>query len=524
MTGETKRGFTLYLMFTTMLCGGLVMLLELLGSRVIGPFFGVGLFVWTSLIAVALVALALGYSVGGWLSDRYRDPAYLYAVISLAGVLVLCIPVIQAPVLKASQQLGLRGGTLFSSLVLFGPSLFLLGFVSPYVVKIAVAELRAIGKTVGRFYALSTIGSGVGTLLTGFFLIPWLGVKGIFVFAGALLLALGAGYFLLFARRWVALALLPLPFLISGTDPVLEKTMSDGTRVTLVEGEESYYGRLKVLDYSYGSQRIRELTIDSLVQGGVDMSSGLSIYGYPYVLQLLPRALHPAGERALMIGVGAGIVPRWYSEQGVLTDVVDIDPAVVTMAAEHFDFATSGDVHIEDARYYLRRTRDRYDYLLLDVFSGDSTPGHVLSREAMALVATRLTPAGVFAANLVGDLGNDTFVTASIVKTVAAHFDQVELYPTFRVSTDNPSGNYVLVAYNGAPRHFEPRRVLAGEPLHPFVQREVAMALTRPYQLPRGAAGLVLTDNYNPIEFYDVAVREQIRRDILRDSDPDMLL
>ncbi len=523
MDSGKEKLFNYYLMLTTVLCGGLVMLIELLGSRVVGPFFGVGLFVWTSLIAVALIALALGYSIGGRLSDRYREPAYLYGVIVLAGFLVLLIPLIQAPVLKFSQGLGLRMGALFSTLVLFGPSLLLLGFVSPYVVKIAVQELHLIGKTVGRFYALSTIGSGLGTLLTGFFFIPWLGVTGIFFAASGTLLLIGCGYFALFQRRWWALGALLVPVLMAAPEVQREKVLPDGTRVSVVEEVDSYYGQLKVVDYSFGAKGIRELTIDGLVQGGIDPGTGQSVYDYPYLLHLLPRALQPEGRSALMIGVGAGIVPRLYSQQGVRTDVVDIDPEVMALAERYFAFSTSGDHYIEDARYFLTRTDHTYDYLLLDVFSGDTTPGHVLSAEAMALVKQRLAPGGVFAVNLVGDLAGELFIAASIIRTVATQFDQVLLYPTFEVSPENPIGNYVLLAYDGPPR-VPSATVLADRRVHPLAEEGVRRWLGAPYRLPDSEGSIVLTDNYNPIDFYDQAAREQVRMNILRQTDADMLL
>ncbi|HSD60489.1 MAG TPA: fused MFS/spermidine synthase, partial [Burkholderiales bacterium] len=195
MRADSPKGFIPYLVLTAFVCGGLVMVIEVLGSRVIGPFFGVSLFVWTALITVTLVALAAGYAAGGHLADRRSSPDWLYGIILLAGFAVLLVPLAKAPVLKACLPLGLRAGALTSAAALFGPSLFLLGCVSPYVVKIAARELQSLGRTVGGLYALSTVGSFVGTVATGFFLIAFLGVNHIFLLTGAALVALGAGYF-----------------------------------------------------------------------------------------------------------------------------------------------------------------------------------------------------------------------------------------------------------------------------------------------------------------------------------------
>ncbi|MGD8559779.1 MAG: fused MFS/spermidine synthase, partial [Gammaproteobacteria bacterium] len=105
-----SKGFMMYILLTAVLCGALVMAIEVMGSRVIGPFFGVSLFVWTSLITVTLVALSLGYAFGGYLADRYSSPKYLYSIIMVAGALTLLVPMLQAPVLKLCAPLGLRTG------------------------------------------------------------------------------------------------------------------------------------------------------------------------------------------------------------------------------------------------------------------------------------------------------------------------------------------------------------------------------------------------------------------------------
>ncbi|MEE9524173.1 MAG: fused MFS/spermidine synthase, partial [Thermodesulfovibrionales bacterium] len=154
-----SRPFIYYLFFTALTCGAMIMVIEVLGSKVIGPVFGVSLFVWTSLITVTLVALSAGYAAGGYISDKKDHPDYLYGIIFVAGLLVILIPFAKSIVLRSCQPLGLRMGALTSSTILFGPSLFLLGCVSPYIIKVSARELRNIGRTVGVFYSISTVGS-----------------------------------------------------------------------------------------------------------------------------------------------------------------------------------------------------------------------------------------------------------------------------------------------------------------------------------------------------------------------------
>ncbi len=518
-----SRAFLSYLIATAVVCGALVMVIEILGSRVIGPFFGVSLFVWTSLITVTLVALAAGYAAGGVLSDRWPSPAVLYAVILAAGVLALAIPLLKGMVLKGALGWGLRTGALASSLVLFGPSLFLLGCVSPYLIKIAAREVRNIGRTVGLFYALSTTGSFLGTVLTGFFFIAYFRVSMIFTVIGAVLIALSAGYFLLFRRRAVAVAALALPFLFAPPHGIAAKTLADGTTVSRVVDKDTYYGNLKIVDYTLGGSHQRDLLIDGLVQGGVDMGSMMSLYEYSYLLEFLPYGMNPKGKSCLVIGLGAGLIPIWYEQRGIRTDVVEIDPDVVALARDYFGFSVSGEVFVQDARYFLNRTRNRYDYIILDVFSGDTTPGHVLSLEALQTLRRRMTDHGILAINLIGSLEREPFMTASIIRTLEQVFASVEVHPNYVVEREETGGNITVLATPGPMPPFDRTRV-AGFPVNPGAREGVNRFLENRFRLPEGTPAMVLTDDYNPIDFFDLRLKEWLRSMILKNSEVDILI
>ena len=520
---DDSRTFLYYLVSTAMVCGALIMAIEILGSRVIGPFFGASLFVWTSLITVTLIALAAGYAAGGVLSDRKPSPAYLYGIILLSGVLTLLVPVLKGPVLKATVSWGLRTGAFASSLALFGPALFLLGCVSPYLVKIAAREMQNLGRTVGLFYAISTVGSFVGTVLTGFFLIAYFGVNAIFTVIGSLLIALASGYFLFFRKKVAILAALVLPLLLSHQVGPVSKLMANGTRVTKVFSKDTHYGNLKVVDYSLGEKRQRELMIDGLIQGGMDPADRQSVYEYAYYLEFLPYGINPAGKNCLVIGLGAGLVPVWYEARGVRTDIVDIDPDVVSIAKNYFGFAVSGDVIIADARYYLNTSSKQYDYIILDVFNGDTTPGHILSLEALELVRARLTEKGIVAINLIGSLKHENFMTVSIIRTLEKVFRNVDIYPNYDMETSEGGGNITVLAYDAAFKPFD-RSSVAGLSVHPFAEAGVNRFLGNPYRLPAGTPGMILTDDHNPIDFYDIWLKEWVRNTILAGIDLDMLI
>lgn len=520
---ERSRSLLIYLLVTAVISGALVMLVQVLGSRVIGPFFGVSLFVWTSLITVTLLALSGGYAIGGMLSDRFQRPEVLYGIIFTAGLLVLLIPLLKSPVLKACLPLGLRGGAFASTLILFGPVLLLLGCVSPYLVKLTASKLKNIGRVVGSLYALSTLGSTVGTVVTGFVLIAYLSVDQIFALAGGLLITLSVVYFVAFQRRWAALLLLIFPFLLYQPQTPVSVTRADGTQVDLVHRADNYYGDIKVVDYSFGKTHYREMIIDGMIQGGIDLADKQSIYEYNYYIQFLSRMLVPEGKDCLVIGLGLGAIPTWYEQQGIRCDIVDINPAVVEIARDYFNFQHSGDMFIEDARYYLNSTDRRYDYIVLDVFSGDVTPAHLLSVEALSLMRERLAPGGVLAVNLIGSLKQETYMTASVIKTLQAAFDEVDVFPAFDPQKSEMSvGNIALMAYQGPTRTLQVDHTRFQT--HASVQLAVFANLGRKFEFPPGTPAIVLTDDYNPIDFFDGWLRETVRGMILETTDWDILI
>lgn len=517
-----SQAFFAYLILTAVACGALVMVIEVLGSRIVGPLYGVSLFVWTSLITVTLVSLAGGYAVGGHLADRRGKTGDLYTIILAAGVLVLMVPLAKGPILKACLPLGLRGGAFVSSLILFGPSLFLLGCISPYLIKVAAREVTRIGRTVGTFYALSTLGSVVGTVATGFFLIGALGINQTLLATGCALIALAAGYFVLFRRQLQAAALAVVPLLFLPPGPPQRRTLPNGTVATVVQVRDGFYGNLKVVDYTVPGFTEREIVIDGLVQGGVDLTTGESVYPYPYYLEFIPLALHPAGRTCLVVGLGCGVIPRRFHQRGVEVDVVDIDPEVVDLAKRHLGFAIPNEVAIADARTYLAESEQRYDYLILDAFTGDTTPAHLLSVEALGVARDRLTERGVLAMNLAGSLERETFMTASVVRTLEELFDQVEVYPTF--DRKETSGNLAVVAYQGEPRRFSPTATLQGQTIHYRVRADIMRNLGRRFRFPEGTPAIVLTDDYNPIDVYDTWLKERVRQTIIDGTDWDILV
>jgi len=207
----------------------------------------------------------------------------------------------------------------------------------------------------------------------------------------------------------------------------------------------------------------------------------------------------------LCIGLGIGIVPMDFASQGARVDVAEINPAVVPVAVSFFDLKTNKlHITIDDGRHFLNRCRgEQYDAVILDAFLGDSSPSHLLTREAFASMHRVLRPGGALVINAFGDLetGRD-FFAASLTQTLKAVFKSV------RIHTSGDGGLF-YVATDRSPLEFIHPPNLEG--IHPEVLRDTRTAYSRIVDT-YPEHGRVLTDNYNPAEFYDAHNREALRR------------
>src|SRR3990172_10882611 len=168
--------------------GASVLAIEILGTRILGPFYGVSLFLWSALITVTLAALSIGYVIGGHWADKGATVSRLCIMMSGAGGWLILSPWIKEPVILLSEPFGLRFAVLVASFILFAPPLTLLGMVIPYAIKLRTTNLDEVGRTAGNLYAISTIASVISALLTGFVLIPNVGVNRLTLTIGVILL------------------------------------------------------------------------------------------------------------------------------------------------------------------------------------------------------------------------------------------------------------------------------------------------------------------------------------------------
>ena len=498
---QTDNPNNLWLYLTVFITGASVMVIELLGTRLIAPFYGASLYVWSSLIAVTMIALAVGYFVGGHWAD-WAQRTGLSLIIALAGLFTLLIPWLTRPVLLMTDPLGLRGGAFTSALVLFSPSLTLLGMVGPFAIKLATSKLDGVGSSSGTIYAVSTVGSVIGTLLLGFFLFPWVGSRQILVSLGLILFVLAIAVAIYEQKRYAkTIAVLPCTILMLAGLCLVPKIVGAGhvptdDRFNVLSEHESLYGFVRVIEQP--AKDLRFLTADASMIGAANISDGVNRLTYQDIVALIP-AIKPSIKKALLIGQGAGHMAMALRDKyGIVVDTLEIDPAVADAASNYFGFKPNGTQTIGDARYEIRHLSGHYDLIIHDCFTGGSEPSHLLTVETLQQLKGLLVQDGILALNFVAfGQGEGQQALASVSKTVA------HVFPSQSLFVSEPGDNfndYIFLA--------------SGKPIglaSPALSAEQATWLNQRKFSVDASDGIVLTDNLNPLEHLQTRKSEHYR-------------
>lgn len=487
------------LLSTVFVTGASILVIELIGTRVLAPFFGSGIYTWSALIAITLAALALGYSLGGRFADKSPRPIILFYLCLLAGIWTIVTPwlaTLLLPHLVSGTEI--RVAVLLSGVLLFFPNLFVLGMACPFVIRLFSSDREAAGRTSGRVFAFSTLGSLLAALATGFFLVPNYGVLSILTFCGAGLMVLALFGFAYLKRPFGAVSALLLVCLsVLGTQA---PPPAQHASLELVDSSPSFYGHVQVV-HRYG---LKLLLVNGVLQNQAADTSEVTLTYLPFFATLpLIRGLGDEETNSLVIGLGAGQLPMMLMQNGVEVEAVEIDPVVESMGRKHFGLDMPADkVHFVDGRLFLEQTGNRYDYIFLDAFNADQVPWHILSREALEIAQSRLKAGGMVALNTVSLPGSDEI--SAVYQTLASVFSDVRV---FNQNTDPGLSNIVFLA-SDAPIRLVP----FAHDLEPE-QAENALAYLGG-EIHNLGGGLVLNDDYNPINHLHESAQAQWRRDM----------
>ena len=398
----------IFLYMTEFFAGMSVMAVELGASRLLAPYFSSSQIVWTIIIGTIMIAMALGNIYGGRSADKSPNPYKLYKRIMIAAIWIALIPVVGKYII-----IGISAVLIFSvnsnfliiaafgaCMVIFVFPLFLLGTVTPSLVKYSVDSLEDNGKTVGTLGAFNTIGSIIGTFVPTFISIPAVGTSITFLIFAGILLALSIVYFVsenTGKKRIVASILVFVLCCGLGYSDSFAFWENDLT----YEGE-SVYNYLQV----YENSDEVELSTNVLfgVQSVYMKNENLTgmYYDYAMAAPLMINGKELSNMDVLILGMGTGTYAtqcrKFFGDMNI--EGVEIDEKITDLSRKYFSLSEDIPVTTYDGRAFLNATEKKYDVIMVDAYQDITIPFQMSSVEFFQLVKEHLNENGVMVVNM----------------------------------------------------------------------------------------------------------------------------
>jgi spermidine synthase len=469
---------------------------EIAAARLLAPYFGASTIIWANTIATVLVALSAGYWLGGKLADRRADLRGLCAVVLVASLLLALVPFVADPFLRlsvnalGSLSVGGFAGSLAAVLVLVAVPVMLLGTVAPYVSRLSVQSVDETGRTIGNLYAISTVGSLVGTFLAALLLIPTIGTHRTFI-VFALSLALVSLPGLRLRRFWMA------PLLVGASLAIPPAAIGAGVAHGRVIYEtETQYQYARVVQFPSGVRWLQlneGVAVHSLYRPGTFLT-----HGYWDNFLVLPFAAKPSApgptppSRIAILGDAAGTVARAYGHffPHTRVDAVELDGKLTQIGKRYFHLSGPHlHLYTADARPWLQASRARYGAIFLDAYRQPYIPFYLVTRQFFESARDHLRPGGTFIVN-VGHLPDSSSLERVVTATLRAAFpyvirDRVSRENSLLVASTAPlSGDAMIAAHAHVP-----------------LELQGLLASTSGQLGPTLTGGKVYTDDKAPVEW-----------------------
>lgn len=495
-----------YLSFAVFSSGMTTLAVELTASRLLGSVFGTSNLVWASIIGLILIYLTVGYFIGGRVADRNPYPEKFFSIMLWGAFTSGLVPLVSRPVLRfAAQafdelQMGILFGSFFAVLILFIAPVTLLGTISPFAIRLAITEPHEAGKVSGRIYAISTLGSFIGTFLPVLVFIPLIGTTSTFLLFSYYLmivalvgLGISSGWRNILRWVWMPLLLAGMTFLWS----------SGGIKNTSgqIYETESAYNYIEVLERDeYVTLRLNEGQGVHSIYHPEDFD-----YNGPW-LQFIaapffntPPYQPEDVKRIAIVGLAAGTIARQATEVygSIPIDGFEIDPKIIEVGKEYFEMTMPNlNAFALDGRWGLSESEETYTIIGIDAYRPPYIPWHLTTQEFFALTRQRLTDDGVLVMN-VGRAPNDRSLIDALVTTLRG------VYPSVHVM-DVPNTFNSMVYATVQPTTFENLAnnlnslILRGN-VHPLLLNSVNRVVL--FQQPDPEPTVVFTDDRAPVEW-----------------------
>ena len=500
-----------FLYLTEFFAGMSVMAVELGASRLMAPYFSSSQIVWTVIIGVIMIAMAIGNLWGGKLADQAKSPDRLYRRLIIAAIWIALIPFAGRWLIAGVSLLlatfvtknFLVWAALAACLVIFAFPCVLLGTVTPSLTKFTVDNLDDTGKTVGRLNALNTIGSIIGTFVPTFITIPAVGTAATFLIFAGVLAAIGIVYFA-FARKRMLKGIVAAVVIVGlcFTLPTYSFAFWEND-ITLED--ESIYNYLQVKDND--KRTVLSTNVLFGVQSIQRKDAELTGMYYDYALAAPCMAgmdgSENDGRSVMILGMGSGTYAsycvRYFS--GVKVQGAEIDQKIADIATEYFGLPDSVEVAVEDGRAYLTASQEQFDVIMVDAYQDITIPFQLSSVEFFTEVQRHLKPGGVMVVNLNMTSAQDGSINQYLCDTMASVFAH-----TYTVNV--PANTNTVVFCTDADdlrQTFDENRVRLSNAKYADMMEKVAQSL-QDYT----GGDCILTDDKAPVELLGMRVLDEL--------------
>ena len=396
--------YLLYLL--SFLEGCSVMVCELAGAKMLAPFFGTSLYVWAAVLGLTLLGLTMGYFLGGIMSKKYaNDDRLLFWVLIFAGLSLSIMPISSKWIMEMTINLNLQTGAIISLLIFMFPPLVFMGMTSPIIINLLTQEANNAGNSAGNVYAISTLGGILLTFLSGFYFIPEFGVSKPSLVVGVILALIPT--ILLLKRKQMTAGLLFIAFFVLGGWNLGVQEEFPPNYNVLYESE-GILGQVRVVDHPSF-----EITPDARIGRGLLVNNTLQTFvGHENDMQYsiwswanyFPTAasIFPKGSKVLLLGLGGGTIVKQFHRLGYEVDAVEIDKRIWDVSVEYFNMDPETNVVIDDARHFIRTTKNKYDIIVFDTFLSESVPEHLITKEGFDDARKILNQGGMIMTNFYG--------------------------------------------------------------------------------------------------------------------------
>lgn len=505
-----------FLLLTNFISGMSIMALEITAARLLAPYFGTSIFVWTNIIGVVLLALSCGYYFGGKYADRNPNLRALFIPMIISGIIFLIIPWLVKPlsnfitistVTVDSSTLIIFVGSFLVTIMLFALPIFLLGMVSPFIIRLYKSKSSHLGSAAGNIFAISTIGSILGTFLPTLLLIPLFGSHITINIFATLLILLATFGLAGNSLKFLIIPLIVLP-LVSINASALRSSEN------LLYESESSYQYIRVLE---GSDHTRYLVFNE--GGGIQSlykpGSTLSGMYYDYFLPLISLPSNQSPKQVAIIGLAGGTLSHGINTffgSTVHTDGVEIDKKVVEVAKKYFDLENDNlSIYTQDGHIFLKNTEKKYDLIVVDAYSNQMyIPWNMTTQEFWQDTKAALNDKGLIAIN-VNSTNDDSALLQAIANTMSSVYEYTYLA---RVETGG-AWNYLIISSTSEIDFSSLPAYIRTPDLLPFAS-DLASDMKR---FTHDSKKLILTADRAPVEMLtDAMIFDYIRENVSQPS------